>query len=288
MLFSVLIPAFNTEATVGYAIKSALSQVLQSEVEILVYDDGSSDDTGAVAERCMHDDSRVRVMRAAKNGGASRARNMLLQEARGEWIAFLDSDDVFLPGKLSICLQTAISLDSDFVTHDLGYLRADGRVVGRIKNIDGAFTQASIVRRELISDLRFCETLSAGEDSQFFCLLKRRAKRIHLPSVLTGIRIRRDSLTDKFWFQKRLIELWHETHKDLPPPDHIDGYMEFYYSLSRSERINYLRKWLGQKFGRSAAGAMLAGNRLIAARDLIGSLLLSPSYFVSRVSRQKL
>jgi glycosyltransferase involved in cell wall biosynthesis len=286
MLFSVLIPAFNTETTVGYAVNSALSQIVHGDVEILVYDDGSSDGTGAVAERCMHHDSRVRVIRAAENGGASRARNMLLREARGEWIAFLDSDDVFLPGKLAMCLQTAISQDSDFVTHDLGYLRVDGQVVGQIRTF--GFLQASMLRRELTSNLRFSETLSAGEDSQFFCLLKQRAKHVHLPSVLTGIRIRRNSLTDRFWFQKRLIELWHETHKDLPSPDHIDGYMEFYYSLSRYERMNYLRKWLGQKFGRSAAGAMLAGNSLIAARYLIGSLLLDPSYVVSRVSRQKL
>ena len=135
MLFSVLIPAFNTQATVAHAINPALSQIVQGEVETLVYDDGSSDGTVAVAERCMHTDPRVRVLRAAINRGASRARNMLLHKARGEWIAFLDSDDVFMPGKLAMCLQTAISLDSDFVTHDLGYLRADGQVVGHIRNV---------------------------------------------------------------------------------------------------------------------------------------------------------
>jgi glycosyltransferase involved in cell wall biosynthesis len=286
MLFSVLIPAFNTEAAIGDALKSALNQVVQGDVEILVYDDASSDGTGAVAERCMHEDPRVRVLRAAQNGGEYRTRNMLLQEARGEWVAFLDSDDVFLPGKLAMCLQTAISRDSDFVTHDLGYLRADGQVVGRITNVE--FLQASVFRRDLTSDLRFLETLSAGGDTHFIHLLKRRARHVHLPSVLTGLRVRRNSLTDKFWFQKRLIELWHATHKDLPPPDDFGGYMQFYLSFSKYQRINYLRKWLGQKFGRSAAGAMLAGDRLIAAPYLIGSLLLDPSYIVSRVRRQKL
>jgi glycosyltransferase involved in cell wall biosynthesis len=286
MLFSVLIPAFNTEATIGYAINSALSQIVKGEFEVLVYDDGSSDSTVAVAERCGHDDSRVRLIRAAKNGGASRARNMLLQEARGDWIAFLDSDDIFLPDKLAICLETAIIHRSDFVTHDLGYLRADGQVVGHIRNVE--FLQASLLRRELTSTLRFSEALSAGEDSQFFFLLKRRASHVHLPNVLTAIRIRKDSLTDRFWFQKRLIELWHSVHKDLTPPYDMNGYMEFYRSLPRAERLNYLRRWFGQKFGRSAAGAMFAGNRFIAAGYLIGSFLLNPSYFVSRVRGQRL
>jgi glycosyltransferase involved in cell wall biosynthesis len=283
MLFSVLIPAFNEETTLAYAINSVLSQILEDKIEVLVYDDGSTDGTAAVAERCMLSDSRVRLIRAVRNGGTSRARNGLLDEARGDWIAFLDSDDVFLPCKLTMCLQTAILHNSDFVTHDVGYLRPDGQVVGHIRNVD--FLQASVLRRELTSDLRFSEKLSAGEDAQFICLLKRKARHVYLPRVLTGLKIRRGSLTDKFWFHKRLIELWHVTHKDLVPPDNLDGYMEFYHSFSRVERLNYCRKWFGQKLGRSAAGAMLAGNRVIAGGYLLGSLLLNPAYVLSRARR---
>jgi|SRR5579875_28139 glycosyltransferase involved in cell wall biosynthesis len=281
MLFSVLIPAFNAETTIACAINSALGQTVLGNVEILVYDDGSTDRTVTVTKNYAHDHPQVRVLQAVRNGGVSRARNILLDEARGDWLAFLDSDDVFLPHKLAACLQIATDHNSDFVTHDLGYLKGDGRVIGHIRNV--GFAQASVLRKELTVGLRFSETLSAGEDTQFFCLLKRKAKHIHFSSVLTGLRIRQGSLTDKFWFEKRLIELWHFTHPDLPPPNNIDGYIEFYQSLSATERLNYHRKWLGQKFGRSAAGAMLAGNRLSAMPYFLASLLLNPSYVISRM-----
>ena len=283
MLVSVLIPAFNAEATIAGAIDSAIRQVVPGSVEILVYDDGSTDATVSIVESYALDNPMVRVLRAVENGGTSKARNVLLNEARGEWIAFLDSDDIFLPSKLAMCLQTASVRDSDFVTHDLGYLRADGEVVGQIRNVE--FLQASVFRRELTNSLRFSETLFAGEDSQFLCLLKLKAMHTHIDSVLTALKIRRGSLTDKFWFQKRLVELWHSTNQDVKPPDSLDGYMKFYHSLSMAERLNHRRKWLGQKLGRSAAGAMLAGNRFNAAAHLLGSLLLDPSYVISRARR---
>ena len=104
-------------------------------------------------------------MACANNGGASQARNRLLDEARGEWIAFSDLDDIFSPTKLAKCIEAATRQDSDFVTHDLGYLRPDGQVAGRIKNVE--FLQGSVLRRDLTKDLRFSETLLAGEDLQF-------------------------------------------------------------------------------------------------------------------------
>jgi glycosyltransferase involved in cell wall biosynthesis len=229
MLVPVVIPAFNARATIVPAIRSALEQAFDGEVEVIVYDDGSTDDTAGAVERELSGDARVRIMRATQNGGASHARNQLLDASLGEWIAFLDADDVFLPGKLAMCLRAAFSHGGDLVTHDLGYLRADGQVVGRIRNAD--FLQAAVIHHALTTGFRFSETLLAGEDSQFFGLLRRTAKPIHLPNVLTGLRIRRGSLTDKYWFQKRLIELWHEVHKNEAPPADITGYMEFYHAL---------------------------------------------------------
>lgn len=97
---SVVIPAYNREATVETAIRSVLWQTVPPH-ELIVVDDGSTDATaarvGAVA------DPRVRLVRQP-NGGISAARNRGIAEASGDWVAFQDSDDEWLPRKLELQL----------------------------------------------------------------------------------------------------------------------------------------------------------------------------------------
>lgn len=95
--FSIVIPAYNRADKIGRTLASCLSQT-ESDFEIVVVDDGSSDDTAGVVEAVG--DSRIRCIRQ-ENAGASAARNRGAHAARGRFIAFLDSDDEFLPDKLS-------------------------------------------------------------------------------------------------------------------------------------------------------------------------------------------
>lgn len=94
--FSIVIPAYNRGFVLDRTIQSCLSQTF-ADFEIIIIDDGSDDDTEAVVAR--HRDPRIRYERQA-NAGASAARNRGAALARGAWIAFLDSDDAFLRGKL--------------------------------------------------------------------------------------------------------------------------------------------------------------------------------------------
>lgn len=95
-IVSVVVPAYNSARTLTTTVDSILQQTVH-DLEVIVVDDGSSDDTVEMARGIP--DNRVRVVTQA-NGGASRARNTGIREAAGTWVAFLDSDDVWLSTKL--------------------------------------------------------------------------------------------------------------------------------------------------------------------------------------------
>jgi len=97
-LVSVCVPARDAERFLSEALASALAQDVA--LELLVCDDGSRDGTLRVVESCAAHDARVRVLRHARGLGVVAARNALLDAARGRYIAWLDADDVLLPGAL--------------------------------------------------------------------------------------------------------------------------------------------------------------------------------------------
>jgi glycosyltransferase involved in cell wall biosynthesis len=106
--FSVVIAAYEAASTVGGAIESVLAQTRQ-DFEVVVVDDGSSDDTAAVAEAIAGRDQRVSVHRQA-NGGPSAARNRGISAGNGEYVSMLDSDDLWLPDYLAE-MGRALELD---------------------------------------------------------------------------------------------------------------------------------------------------------------------------------
>ena len=95
---TVLLPAYNGAAFIEGAIDSVKHQTLETW-RLVVVDDGSTDDTLAIAERLAVEDSRISVFSHA-NGGVAAARNVGLALARTKWVALLDQDDQFLPVKL--------------------------------------------------------------------------------------------------------------------------------------------------------------------------------------------
>jgi glycosyltransferase involved in cell wall biosynthesis len=112
IMISVVIPAYNAAKHVADSVASAFRQTLQP-LEVLVIDDGSSDGTAEAAEK-----AGARVIRQ-KNMGVSAARNRGITEARGEWIAFLDADDRWLPDKLQKQASAlALHPEADFISTD--------------------------------------------------------------------------------------------------------------------------------------------------------------------------
>lgn len=96
-LVSVIMPSYNTADYIADSIKSVISQTYQNW-ELIIVDDCSTDNTDDIVS--YFSDNRIKYMKNKKNMGAAATRNRALREAKGEWIAFLDSDDLWLPNKL--------------------------------------------------------------------------------------------------------------------------------------------------------------------------------------------
>lgn len=107
-LVSVIIPSYNTADFIGYAIKSVISQSFE-DFECLVVDDASNDGSAAIIEEFARKDSRVSYILLKENVGVSAVRNIALEKARGRFVAFLDSDDVWDRDKLKIQIQFMLS-----------------------------------------------------------------------------------------------------------------------------------------------------------------------------------
>lgn len=182
-LISVVIPTYNRASQVPAAVRSVLSQTVPPD-EVLVIDDGSTDGTAEALAPLM---DRIRYIRTA-NGGASAARNRGILEAKGDWIAFLDSDDTWHPQKLekqiaciertgaSVCFcvstdETGEAID-DLAAMDphlaagaeAFYQAGDCRL---LKYRAHPFIQSMVVsKRALLKCGIFDETLAVAEDTK--------------------------------------------------------------------------------------------------------------------------
>ena len=117
---SVIIPVYNRAAHIAQALDSVLSQDI-SAIEVICIDDGSTDDSLHILQQYSEKDKRVRVY-TQKNQYAGVARNRGLHEASGEYIAFLDADDFFLPDALSALLKQARQYKLDMLKGSFEYL----------------------------------------------------------------------------------------------------------------------------------------------------------------------
>lgn len=114
-IVSVVIPTYNRDRYVAGAIRSAQNQTYKN-IEIIVVDDGSTDDTSIIVKSLQQKDSRIKYLKVKHSGLPALARNAGLRIAKGDWIALLDSDDLWMPGKLNNQLELARKYELDFVS----------------------------------------------------------------------------------------------------------------------------------------------------------------------------
>lgn len=113
MKVSVIMPVYNGEAFFEPACRSVLAQT-ERNIELIVIDDGSSDQTPAIADRIARQDKRMRVFHRS-NSGVSASRNFALEQVRGEWIYFCDADDIMHPHMFEVLLDAAQKYALDHV-----------------------------------------------------------------------------------------------------------------------------------------------------------------------------
>jgi glycosyltransferase involved in cell wall biosynthesis len=129
-LVSIIVPAYNAERFLARTLRSALQQTYVT-LEMIIIDDGSTDSTGAVARAFAQSDHRVRVI-SVPNGGVAKARNIGISEAAGEFVAFLDADDLWHPTKLERQMAVLDEMKDAAAVYALSRdIDIDDRVFGR-------------------------------------------------------------------------------------------------------------------------------------------------------------
>lgn len=126
-LISIITPTYNCGNFIAQTIESILSQTYQNW-EMIIVDDCSTDDTQTMVEQ--YTDSRIHYHRLEKNSGAAVARNTALSLAKGRWIAFLDSDDLWLPDKLERQLNFMTKNGIAFSYHEYSEISESGVELG--------------------------------------------------------------------------------------------------------------------------------------------------------------
>lgn len=211
-LVSVMMPAYNAAGYVAEAVRSVLAQTYQ-DWELLVVNDGSTDDTAAVVAGFT--DSRIRLLNKA-NGGESSARNVALDHSRGEFIAYLDADDAYLPQHLAVTVEFlranprhgAVYTDGFHIDESgrrLASLQSrrrgpfEGRIFEEVVRASDVFgpPMCVVLRHEIVvrGGLRYDERIVIGPDWDFFVRVADLASFGYIQEATGLYRVHRSNIT---------------------------------------------------------------------------------------------
>jgi len=237
---SVIMPAFNAGKTISDAIESVKNQSVD-DWELIVIDDGSVDETAAIVQGHINSDDRIKLLKLVTNGGLPNARNKGCLKARGEYIAFLDSDDLWHKDKLKKQIQFHLDNPEIEISHTnfiafngskfytrpfRKLLDSNEKVRGDIypgicyKNSIGVLTE--MARRELLIQVNlFDPSLWTMEDQDLWIRIAKENKEFgYINDVLAYYRISEGSISQKTGKYKR-------------------AYKKFLWKILNENRLNY-------------------------------------------------
>ena len=247
-LVSVIIPAYNREKTIRDSIFSVLEQSYKN-IEVLVVDDMSTDGTVEVI-KSIHDD-RVRLICHEKNRGACAARNTGVKGAKGTFIAFNDSDDLWRPDKLEKQMIAFEERNADVVfcklerhNYDYGEKVFPNLKEGFVDYITLAVkskcsTQTIVAKKAVFDEFLFDETLPRMQDYDFVIRVAKTKKFYFVDEGLVDVYLQPNSITTKD-IRKRyeICKILYDRHQDV-----CQKYPEF--EIHFLESIGYFQVKLG-------------------------------------------
>lgn len=230
---SVIMPTYNSSQFVSEAISSVLEQTF-TDFELIIIDDGSTDNTLEVLERFSRLDKRVKVISQENSGGPSAPRNRGIVESSGKYLTFLDDDDLYLPSRLEKALNVLceieekncfIAINDYSIQNDVGIIpsafrhrnfyrlldendsvRADKSFITNVGslfkfsllNYCPIHTDSITVQSDILklNNLYFSEVLTNGEDTHLWLRMMRDRAVAVIPEVLSVYRRRRGSISD--------------------------------------------------------------------------------------------
>lgn len=264
MRISVIVPVYNTELYLHRCIDRILSQSF-TDFELLLIDDGSTDGSGTICEEYAEKDGRVHVFHK-ENAGASSARNLGLQKAKGEWVTFVDSDDWIEENYFQLDFEQ----DVDLYVHNGSF--ADGNLMDSLPSqyIDASnytsFLQKKIClhtfrtvwgfffKKKIISEngLRFDSRFSLGEDTLFVMDYYRFARSIQIMDNSCYIYNQRENWEGKYKLSWKEVDAYLESFVEKYKMLHIESQLLLVFMFNFfKERIKDDEKHVGLKWSLS-------------------------------------
>jgi glycosyltransferase involved in cell wall biosynthesis len=275
-LVSVIVPAYNAEGTISKTLHSVVSQTYNN-IEIIVVDDGSEDNTASVVRSLSRRDSRIQLLQQA-NLGVARARNLGIENSSGELLATIDADDIWLQQfieKLVFCMKEAgpsvgltytWSLDideEDRLTGEFRASRIEGEAYATLltHNFIGN-ASASVIRRECIEkvgnyDSGFMQANAQGcEDWDLYLRIARSYLVRVVPEFLVGYRRAKDSMSTQYDRMTKshnyMLNRIRSQRGDIPNYMYklsmVNLYLYFAYDCCAIGQKDEIRYWIKKAF----------------------------------------
>ena len=227
-LISIITPMYNGEKYVSQTIETVLSQSF-SHWEMLIVDDGSRDTSPQIVSAYAQRDNRVRLIQQP-NGGSASARNNALRQAKGRYIAFLDSDDLWLPHKLEQQLRFMQNRQSAFTFASYSLINQQGEDLHKTIHAPASITYRQYLRNTIIGCLTVMidrektgpvvmPDMKTSQDMATWLDILRNGIIGHgMPEVLAQYRIVDGSNTSSKW--KSAMDVWrvYRQHEGLSLP----------------------------------------------------------------------